>query len=132
MIGVDTNVLVRVAVADNPAQTAAARRFLSERTAEDPAFVSVVVLAELAWVLDRAYRFTHEMTHEVFDWVMGSANIEVERPDLVERALSHARSARAGIADCIIAALAAEAGAATTVTFDGPAADRIPGMALLT
>ncbi|MGN6488831.1 MAG: PIN domain-containing protein [Devosia sp.] len=132
MIGIDTNVLVRIAVRDNPAQTAAAQRFLSGRTPEDPAFVSAVVLAELAWVLDRAYGFTHGMMHDVFDWVMESANIAVERPDLVERALSNANAARAGIADCIIAALAAEAGAASTVTFDHSAARRVPGMELLT
>jgi predicted nucleic-acid-binding protein len=132
MIGVDTNVLVRVAVADSPAQTAAAHKFLSARTADDPAFVSTVVLAELAWVLDHAYGFTHQMLHEVFDWVMESANIAIERPDLVERAISHARTARAGIADCIISALAAEAGATRTVTFDKLAAKRIPGMELLT
>lgn len=131
MIGIDTNVLVRVAVGDSPVQTAAAHRFLSKRTPDDPAFVSAVVLAELAWVLDRAYGFSHEMMHEVFEWVMESANITIERADLIERAISHARTSRAGIADCIIAALAADAGAIKTVTFDKPAAKRIPGMEIL-
>lgn len=131
MIGIDTNILVRVAVDDSPVQTAAAQRFLSARTPDDPAFVSAVVLAELAWVLDRAYGFPHEKVHEVFEWVMESANITVERADLVEQAIAHARTSRAGIADCIIAALAADAGAARTVTFDKPAARRVPGMELL-
>ena len=131
MIGVDTNVLVRVAVNDNIAQTTAAQAFLAERSADDPAFVSAVVLAELAWVLDRAYGFSNERIEGVFDWVMESANIVVERADLVERALSLAHTARAGIADCIIAAVATDAGASKIVTFDKPAAKRIPGMELL-
>ena len=131
MIGVDTNVLVRVAVKDNIAQTTAAQAFLAERSVGDPAFVSAVVLAELAWVLDRAYGFSRERIEGVFDWVMESANIIVERADLVERALSLAHSAQAGIADCIIAEVATDAGASKIVTFDKPAASRIPRMELL-
>ncbi|MBN9311255.1 PIN domain-containing protein, partial [Devosia sp.] len=109
----------------------AARRFMSARTADDPAFVSVVVLAELAWVLERAYGFDGDAIHEVFDWVLESANIAIERPELAERAVAQAKAARAGIADCLIAAISADAGAASTVTFDQPAAKRIPGMELL-
>jgi predicted nucleic-acid-binding protein len=132
MIAIDTNVLVRVIVEDNASQTAAARAFLSTRTPEDPAFVSAVVLAELAWVLHHAYALPHEGILDVFEWVMESANITVERADLVERAIANARAARAGIADCIIAAMAEDAGATHTVTFDQTAAERVPGMELLT
>ena len=131
MIGVDTNVLVRVAVEDNAAQTKAAQTFLHKRSPDDPAFVSAVVLAELAWVLDKSYGFSHEAMHDVFDWLFESSNIVIERAELMERAVSQAHDARADIADCIIAALAADAGASKTVTFDKPAAKRVPAMELL-
>jgi len=131
MIGVDTNVLVRVAVRDDTAETKAAQDFLAARSSEDPAFVSTVVIAELAWVLDRSYGFSHAAVHDVLEWVLESSNIFIERAELVDRAVAHARETRAGVADCIIAALAADAGAAKTVTFDKTAAKRVPAMELL-
>jgi predicted nucleic-acid-binding protein len=131
MIGVDTNVLVRIAVRDNVAETTAAQAFLAARSSDDPAFVSTVVLAELAWVLDRSYGFSHAAMHDVLEWILESSNIVIERADLVEHAIAHARETRSGVADSIIAALAADAGAAKTMTFDKNAAKRIPGMELL-
>lgn len=131
MIGVDVNVLVRIAVEDNAMETKAAQAFLAKRSAEDPAFVSTVVLAELAWVLDRSYGFSHEALHDVFEWVLDSSNIVIEQVDLVEPAIARAREARAGVADSIIAAIATGAGAAKTVTFDKQAAKHVPGMELL-
>lgn len=131
MIGVDTNVLVRFFVRDHAAQTESALRFLEKRSVDDPAFVSAVVLAELAWVLDKTYGYSGEAIHRAFDWLFESANILVERGDLIEVAVTHARHAKAGISDCVISAIALDAGATKTVTFDRPAAKRVPGMELL-
>ena len=53
MIGLDTNVLVRYIVQDDPDQSAAAERLIEGRcTAQAPGYVSVsvLVLAELVWV----------------------------------------------------------------------------------
>ena len=51
MIGVDTNVLVRYIVQDDPEQTDAAVRLIEDQcTAQSPGYVSVPVLMELVWV----------------------------------------------------------------------------------
>lgn len=131
MIGVDTNVLVRLLVRDNAAQLDAAVRFLAKRSPDDPAFVSSVVVAEFAWVLDKSYGYSSEAIHNAMDWLFDSENIVVERSDLIEDAVLGAREAKADISDAVIAALAEDAGASKTVTFDRPAAKRIPGMDLL-
>jgi predicted nucleic-acid-binding protein len=131
MIGVDTNVLVRLLVRDNPAQLDAAARFMAQRSADDPAFVSSVVVAEFAWVLDKSYGYASEAIHGAMDWLFDSENIVVERSDLIENAVLVAREANADISDAIIAALAEDAGASKTATFDRNAAKRIPGMDLL-
>ena len=58
MIGLDTNVLVRYIVQDDPDQSAAAERLIEGRcTAQAPGYVSVLVLAELVWVLTSAYDY---------------------------------------------------------------------------
>lgn len=131
MIGVDTNVLVRLFVRDNTEQMRAAADFLSARTADDPAFVSAVVIAELTWVLGKSYDYSVASIHETLDWLFDSENVAVERSELLEGAISSAKKAGADISDAIIAALANDAGATKTVTFDKPAAKRIPGMDLL-
>jgi predicted nucleic-acid-binding protein len=59
MIGLDTNIFVRLVVADDPAQTARAQRFVETRcTPEAPGFINCIVLAELVWVLARAYDYS--------------------------------------------------------------------------
>ncbi len=50
----DTNVLIRAAVGDDPAQAAVARRLL---LAADVVAVTLPVLCEFAWVLARGYRY---------------------------------------------------------------------------
>ena len=53
MIAVDTNVLLRFVVRDDVVQFKRASRFFDQRTAEDPAFISLIVLAEFVWALRR-------------------------------------------------------------------------------
>ncbi len=131
MIGVDTNVLVRIFAADNPKQRAMAQQFMRQRSADDPAFVSAVVVAEVSWVLDRTYGFSVASIRDALEWLFESTNIVVQRHDLLRPAINLAVDRNTDISDSIIAALATDAGASKTVTFDRPAASRIPGMELL-
>ncbi|MEM8821345.1 MAG: PIN domain-containing protein [Pseudomonadota bacterium] len=55
MIGLDTNILVRFLVQDDPSQSAAAQSLLSRCSTKEPGFVGREVLVELVWVLERAY-----------------------------------------------------------------------------
>lgn len=55
MIGLDTNVVVRYIVQDDPAQSRVASRLIESLTPEAAGFVSIVTLAEITWVLDAAY-----------------------------------------------------------------------------
>ncbi len=55
MIGLDTNVLIRYLAQDDPVQSAKATEIIERQlTEESPGFVSVVAMAEIAWVLERA------------------------------------------------------------------------------
>ncbi|MGH8219339.1 MAG: PIN domain-containing protein [Steroidobacteraceae bacterium] len=53
MRAVDTNILVRLIVRDDPAQVRAAEEFIASG-----AWVSHLVLAETTWVLDAVYERT--------------------------------------------------------------------------
>ena len=129
MRSVDTNVLVRFLTHDDPEQTPRAVAFFEERTSDDPAFVSLVVLAELYWVLTAAYDFDPRAVVEQIENLSGSDEIVTEQPAVVHAAIA-ATKRGAGFADALIHGIAARSGCTDTVTFDGRAARHL-GLALL-
>lgn len=123
MIGLDTNVVVRFLAQDDEAQSLIATRFMSRLTREQPGFVSAVVLAEITWVLSRAYKASRENIAAAVEGLLRSAELVIENAPAAHRALAlyrHAQSAE--YADALIAETAALAGASETVTFDTRAA----------
>ncbi len=131
MIGVDTNVLVRLFVEDDEKQSEAAKLFFAARSPSDPAVISFVVVAELVWVLRNPYSFNLERVADLLAALLESGDFLVERREIVEAAITLARGSRVDIADCLISAIAADLGATSTATFDRGAARHIPGMELL-
>jgi predicted nucleic-acid-binding protein len=127
VIGVDTNVLVRHLVGDDSDQADAASRFLAQRTAEDPVFVSVPVLVELIWTLRTRYRQPADRVLDVVESLLASADVVVESAAAVRRAVLDALESSADLADAIIAHRAIDAGCDGIVTFDRRAR-RLPGM----
>ncbi len=116
MIAIDTNVLVRYVVGDDPVQSAQAARFLEDAlTPESPGFVSLIVVVELSWVLARAYRASGETVRDVLRRLLESRQIVVQSADVVERALTPAEG---DLADALIHHLGVAAGCDRTVTFD--------------
>lgn len=131
MIGIDTNVLVRFLAQDDDIQSPAATRFMARLTRERPGFVSAVVLAEISWVLSRAYKTPRAKIAEAIDGLLRSAELIVENADAAYRALgAYQASPSAEFADALIAQTALLAGAAETVTFDKDAASEL-GLRLL-
>lgn len=131
MIAVDTNILLRLAVVDDVAQQALARAFFAARSADDPAYIGNVVLAEFAWVLTRSYGYSKDQVGDLILTLLQSPDLVVERPDVVESAVNLSRQPKVSFADALVAGLAVVAGCRTTVTFDRAAAKHIPGMELL-
>jgi len=131
VIGLDTNVVVRFLVQDDQVQSAIANRFMSRLGREKPGFISSIVLAEITWVLSRAYKSSREDIARAVEGLLRSAELNVENADAAYRALAiYQASPSAEFADALIAETASLAGAAETVTFDKNAASSL-GMRLL-
>jgi predicted nucleic-acid-binding protein len=129
MIGLDTNILVRYVTQDHAAQSAAAVRVIDSLSSESPGFLSLVVIAELVWVLQISYRFKkHEIEH-VVDRLLRSKELVVERADIVSQALRKFHVSRANFADCLIERCGRAAECQYVLTFDKDAAGA--GMRLL-
>ena len=123
MIGLDTNVLVRYIVQDDPEQAAAAARLIEGRcTARSPGYVSVPVLVELVWVLTTAYRHGKALVVAVIRQILRTAEFTVEDRDTILAALREFESGAADFADCLIAHRNHARGCPRTYTFDRRAA----------
>jgi predicted nucleic-acid-binding protein len=130
VIGLDTNVLVRYVLADDPAQYELAATLISTLDESDKGFVSLVALVEMSWVLSRGYDISRSRIGEVIKELVEAQELILEQEDLVRRAVAKLDQG-ADFADAVIAELGADAGCRETVTFDRRASARA-GMRLLT
>jgi predicted nucleic-acid-binding protein len=129
MIGLDTNILVRYLVQDDSVQSSRATELVERRLTEDnPGFVSVVVMAETAWVLERAYDFTDGQIAAAIETMLQIGALTVENEQEVFAAMIALKDGRGSFADALIGALAARAGCTQTLTFDKKAV-KLPGFA---
>ena len=131
MIGIDTNVLLRFLVDDDVAQNDRARRFMAERTEDDPVYLSAVVLAETVWVLRRRLGYSQTQITEMLRQLLVSVEVVVEYAGELEVTLLETEATISDLADCLVAWAALKAGCSKVVTFDRKAARAIPGMELL-
>jgi len=131
MKALDTNVLVRYLVQDDPAQGRKAAAYI-ERAAEagDQILISNIVLCETVWVLDTAYGYDKSEIEEAIDKLLQSGTFQFEAKDIVSAAFEEYRSTKVDIADCLIGCVHASLGCEPTVTFD-TALRKLPSFHLL-
>jgi len=119
MIGLDTNILVRYLVQDEPTQSSKATALIEKALSETaPGFVSGVALAELSWVLERIYGFAATAVAAAIDRLLQLAVLHIENEQQVFTAMIALKEGRGSFADALIAALGAKAGCSHTLTFD--------------
>ena len=131
MIGLDTNVIVRYLVQDDPRQSAAATRCV-ERTIspENPGFIAGITLCEVVWVLAECYGADRARIKSVMEGLLTSKQLAVEAADLVWKALRAWDVSSADFSDALIGQIVVARGGEKTVTFDRAAA-KLPGFELL-
>lgn len=119
MIGIDTNVIVRILVADDPDQTARAVACIESRCPpDDPGLVNAVVLSEIVWVLERAYGYRRPQIADAVGRVLASRHFHVEHDAEARSALVAYRTRKCDFADALIGEINVAKGCETTVTFD--------------
>ena len=130
MIGLDTNILVRYLTFDDAVQSPRAAQLIERHhTREDPGFVSLVTITEIAWVLRSTYEFTAVQIADAIDRMLQIESLVVQNQREVLLATDAFRSGIASFDDALIAALGRWAGCSHSVTFDRKAA-RLPDFRL--
>jgi len=112
VIAVDTNVVVRLLVGDDPQQ---ARRATELFAGEPEIFLAKTVLLEAAWVLGSAYGVAAPAVADALHRLAGLPNVIVEDADRFAQALDHVEHGL-DVADALHLAAAPEG--ARFVTFD--------------
>lgn len=132
MIALDTNILVRFLVRDDPRQSEAAYRRLKQAEAgREALFVPLVVVLEMIWVLESAYGKSRAAVLDSIEDLRRMPVLDFEKDDVVERLLSEGSLCKADLSDLLIAHSAQASGCDAGITFDKEAA-RLPFFRLLT
>lgn len=130
MTGLDTNVLIRYMVRDDPAQSLRAEKLLERLTESNPAFVSAVVVVETAWVLEKVYKFGYDEVATAIERILQIDVLVVEHRLEVYLAVVALKQRQGHFADALIGAIARRVGCSRTLSFDRKAS-RLPGFELV-
>jgi predicted nucleic-acid-binding protein len=131
VIGLDSNIIVRYIAQDDAHQAAAANRLMEQLLSErEPGFVSLVVLAEVVWVMVSSYGADRQKVQQVVEGLLSAPQLRVQGAERVWRAVQAFVQRKADFSDALIGELALDAGCRCTKTFDAVAA-RQPGFELL-
>lgn len=83
MIGIDTNLLVRLLTNDDKKQA----KYASQLIESNVIFIPKTVLLETEWVLRYSYELTPSTILNAFEKLLGLSNITVEDPSCITQAL---------------------------------------------
>jgi predicted nucleic-acid-binding protein len=114
MRAVDTNVVVRLVVRDDPAQVKLAEEFISRG-----AWVSQLVLVETMWVLDAVYERTPQQIAAAIEMLLNHKELTLQDAEVAAAALEQFRKRPSvGFLDCLVVETARRAGHKPIGTFD--------------
>lgn len=114
MRAVDTNVLVRLIIRDDPRQVVAAGNWI-----EGGVWVSTLALAETVWVLAAVYDRRPAEIASAIETLLNHKNLTLENSDVVAAALERFRERPSvDFSNCLLLELARKAGHLPLGTFD--------------
>lgn len=119
MIGIDTNLLLRLLFDDDPAQNAKIDALMSAHaTRLASVMLTDVVLAETFWTLRTVYRQPKSALVGAIQSLLAQPAFAFENRVAVEQAVATFSDSNAGFSDCLIAAKLMVLGCNFTATFD--------------
>jgi len=111
MISLDTNVLLRLVLNDDPDQVSVAKQLIAQ-----PCFIAPTVLVEVGWALRSVYRLDRKMVAAALLVILEYPAVEIDNVEAVRWALTRHAAAVSDLADLLH--LACSPRAAAFGTFD--------------
>lgn len=116
MLGVDSNIVLRLLINDDPIQAEQAKQAV--KNASSPCLIDTTVLSEVVWVLKRGYKFDRENIIKAVEALLQTQNFVFEDNDIIWRTLNDYKDSSADFSDCLIGQRNKQNKCETTITFD--------------
>ena len=131
MLGLDTNVIARLVLADDPVQTEQARAAIAQAQAEDETIVlALATVLELEWVLRSRAKLDKTQVLLVFKKLLETQDLQIENEQALEQAIYVYENGPADFPECLFCARYQRMGCRAMLTFDAKAA-RLGGVELV-
>ena len=119
MVGLDTNVILRYLLQDDPKQTTLANRVVDQVLSDrNPGFISLVSVLEIVWVLRSLLKQTPAEIAIHLEQLLAADSLEVQNEQQVFEASFALKRGTGEFEDALIGALNAWEGCPHTLTFD--------------
>lgn len=118
LIGIDTNILARYIVQDEPTQAKIASEFLESLNQHQKGFVSNIVLVELIWLLKRVYKQSRLEIAHILEALLFTDVLVFENHPLIIGVSKVYQSTASNFSDLLISRIHQQNGCIKTVTFD--------------
>jgi predicted nucleic-acid-binding protein len=119
MVGLDTNVILRYLLQDDPKQTPLANQIVDQfLNQQNPGLISLVTVLEIVWVLRSLMEQTPAEIATHLEHLLAADSLEVQNGQQVFEAAFALKRGTGDFEDALIGALNAWAGCPHTLTFD--------------
>jgi predicted nucleic-acid-binding protein len=119
MIGLDTNVVLRYLLQDDPDQARRVNRIVERQLSEEnPGFISLVTMLEIVWVLRSLLKRSASEIASHLEGLLAADSLEIQNEQQVFEAVFAIKRGTGEFADALIGAVNAWAGCSHTLTFD--------------
>ena len=119
MKALDTNILIRFLVADEPRQAQLVYRlFKNVEKKNERFFVSLLVVLETLWVLDSVYEYTSAEIVEALKGLLALRVLDFESASVLREWLETAQTSKGDLSDLLIGHVAHNKGCSSVLTFD--------------
>jgi predicted nucleic-acid-binding protein len=131
MIGLDTNVILRYLLQDDPGQTRRANQIIDKQLSpENRGFISLVAVLEIVWVMRSLLKQNPLQISAHIEHLLAAETLEVQNEQQVFDAAFALKRGTGEFEDALIGSLNAWAGCIGTLTFD-KRASRLPYFQLI-
>lgn len=126
----DTNILLDFILKRSPQRVKKIRTFLTENYVDSQFFVSIVIIAEIIWVLKSFYKRSRTETVSILEKILKTNQIKIcecESENVIEKTLNNYKKYNISFVDAYLGALYSTGNYKSVVTFDNDF-NKIPGI----
>ena len=116
VIGIDTNILVRIITRDDEKQSQIALDYVSNNST--PFVINHIVICELVWVLESAYKYDKKQIIKALECILKVKQFLILEKNSVRSALKLYAETTIDFSDALIGYVNKEEGCEFTITFD--------------